>query len=184
MKLKDLSLMAVFIALITAGTFIRIPLPLCPLTLQPLFTTLAGLLLGRKRGFGSVAGYVMLGLLGVPIFTGGGGFGYVLQPTFGFLIGYCVSAWIAGALSEKKEPTVLHLSLAGIAGLMAVYIVGLPYYWLISQFYLGTFQGVWTMMVSCFLLPFPKDVASCVFAAFLGRRLLPVIKRMDQGGTI
>lgn len=183
MKTRDLTLMAVFIALITAGTFIRIPLPLCPLTLQPLFTTLAGVMLGRKRGFGSVAGYVLLGLMGLPVFTGGGGIGYVLQPTFGFLVGYCVSAWVAGSVAETGEPTVLRLSLGGMAGLIAVYGIGLVYYWIIYRFYLGTFQGFRVMLLNCFLLPLPKDLLSCVLAGVLGKRLMPVIRRIEQGGT-
>lgn len=184
MKTRDLTLMAVFIALITAGTFIRIPLPLCPLTLQPLCTTLAGVVLGSKRGAGSVAGFIMLGLLGLPVFTGGGGFGYVLQPTFGFLLGFCVSAYIAGRFVETGEPTVLRLSVGSIAGLLVMYVIGMVYYWVIYQFYLGTFQGFWVMLLNCFLLPLPKDIASCFLAAILGKKLLPVLKRMEQGGTV
>lgn len=180
MKLKDITLMAMFIALITAGTFIRIPLPLCPLTLQPLCTTLAGILLGSKRGFGSVAGYVLLGLIGIPVFTGGGGIGYVLQPTFGFLIGYCFSAWIAGKIAETGTTTVLRLSLGGVAGLVAVYGIGLVYYWLIYEYYLGTFQGFWVMLLNCFLLPLPKDILSCILAGILGKRLLPVIRQTEM----
>ena len=57
------------------------------MTLQYLFTAMAGLLLGRRWGALSQAVYVLLGLVGLPIFTMGGGFGYVFQPTFGFLLG-------------------------------------------------------------------------------------------------
>ncbi len=67
------------------GAFIRIPVPLVPFTLQITFTTLAGLfLLGSKKGAISVAVYVLMGLIGIPVFTQGGGFSYVLKPSFGF----------------------------------------------------------------------------------------------------
>ena len=71
---RDLILCALFTALSAIGAFIRIPVPLVPFTLQITFTTLAGLLLGSKKGAISVAVYVLMGLIGIPVFTQGGGF--------------------------------------------------------------------------------------------------------------
>ena len=79
---RDLILCALFTALSAIGAFIRIPVPLVPFTLQITFTTLAGLLLGSKKGAISVAVYVLMGLIGIPVFTQGGGFSYVLKPMF------------------------------------------------------------------------------------------------------
>lgn len=67
-KTQSLTYCSLFTALIAAGAFIKIPVPVVPFTLQFLFTTLAGLLLGAKRGFISVAAYMVLGLAGLPIF--------------------------------------------------------------------------------------------------------------------
>lgn len=64
---RDLVLFALFTALIAIGAFIRIPVPFCPFTLQLLFTTLAGAILGGRRGAASVSVYVLLGLVGVPV---------------------------------------------------------------------------------------------------------------------
>ena len=72
-RLFRLILSAVFAALIAVGAFIRIPTPLVPVTMQLLFTTLAGLLLGGRYGALSAALYLVLGLAGVPVFTEGGG---------------------------------------------------------------------------------------------------------------
>ena len=66
---KNMILSALFVALIAIGAFIKIPVPVCPFTLQLLFTTLAGLLLGARLGFISVCVYIVIGLIGVPIFT-------------------------------------------------------------------------------------------------------------------
>lgn len=71
-KTKNMILCAMFVALIAAGAFIKIPVPVVPFTLQYLFTMLAGLLLGAKRGFISVCIYIFLGLVGLPIFAQGG----------------------------------------------------------------------------------------------------------------
>lgn len=69
MKTKDLVLCAMFVALIAVGAFIKVPVPVVPFTLQFLFTMLAGLLLGPVNGALAVVVYIVLGLVGPPIFT-------------------------------------------------------------------------------------------------------------------
>lgn len=71
MKTKDLVLCAMFVALIAVGAFIKVPVPVVPFTLQFLFTMLAGLLLGPVNGALAVVVYIVLGLVGLPIFTQG-----------------------------------------------------------------------------------------------------------------
>ena len=78
-KTRELVLCALFTALTAVGAFIKIPVPVVPFTLQFLFTMLAGLLLGGRLGAISVGAYAVLGLLGLPIFTEGGGFWYLLK---------------------------------------------------------------------------------------------------------
>lgn len=175
MKTKDLTLIAIFIALITVGTFIRIPLPLCSITLQTFFVTLSGLLLGGKRAAASVGGFVLLGLIGLPVFTNGGGIGYVLQPTFGYILGFGIGAFLTGCIAFGGSPSVLRFTVAGLCGLAAVYVIGVGYFWCISRYYLKSDLSVQAMLVSCLLLPLPKDVVSCVLAAFLGKRLWPIV---------
>ena len=89
-KLRNHILCAIFTALIAIGAFIRIPVPVVPFTLQFLFTTLAGVLLGSRLGAISVVLYIALGLLGVPVFAEGGGPGYILKPSFGYLPGFAI----------------------------------------------------------------------------------------------
>ena len=69
-KTKSMIYCGLFTALIAAGAFIKIPIPVVPFTLQYLFTMLAGLFLGSRRGMISVVAYMLLGLAGLPIFFG------------------------------------------------------------------------------------------------------------------
>ena len=108
---RNMVLAALFAALTAIGAFLQIPTGTVPITLQFLFTALAGLLLGWKWGAISQLLYVGIGLLGLPVFTQGGGIGYVLQPSFGFLLGLIPAAAVIGALSNT-----LRLELVSLAG--------------------------------------------------------------------
>lgn len=89
-KTRSLVYCTLFTALIAVGAFIKIPIPVVPFTLQYLFTMLAGILLGSRLGSLSVLAYMILGLIGLPIFSEGGGIGYVFKPSFGYIIGFAL----------------------------------------------------------------------------------------------
>ena len=133
-KTKTLIYCSLFTALIAVGAFIKIPVPVVPFTLQYLFTMLAGLLLGSRKGTLSVVAYMLLGLAGLPIFSEGGGFWYVLKPSFGYIIGFCLGTYITGKIAEKiKRKTVVAYLAANLAGLMIVYAVGMIYYYIVCN---------------------------------------------------
>lgn len=170
-------LCALFVALIIIGTFIRIPIPVVPFTLQLLFTMLAGLLLGGKLGSLAVCIYIALGLMGLPVFASGGGIGYVLQPSFGYIIGFAVATFVTGKIAnQKSNPGYKRLLAANFIGLGIVYLFGMVYYYLISEFYLGTPIGLWPLFLYCFVLAVPGDIVLCIVGAILGKRLIPLIK--------
>lgn len=172
---KETVLFALFTALIAIGAFIRVPVPVCPFTLQLLFTTLAGLILGSKRGALSVALYVGLGLLGIPVFTSGGGPSYIFQPTFGYLIGFIAGAYVTGYMAERaRSRSFGRILLANLTGLMIVYLFGMVYVYIINTYYLGTPIGIWPIVLYCFILAVPGDICLCILAAGLSRKLLHV----------
>lgn len=180
---KRMTWVSLFVALIAAGAFIKVPIPVVPFTLQFLFTTLAGALLGAKLGTLSVVGYITLGLVGLPIFAGGGGPGYILQPTFGYLIGFALATYVTGTCVQRRPTAnIPQLMLANFFGLLIVYAVGMLYYWLIYQFYIGTGIGFWTLFLYGFLLAVPGDLVLCGVAAVISRRLIPVLKRGGLNG--
>ena len=169
-------LCAMFAALIAIGAFIRIPIPVVPFTLQFLFTTLAGILLGPKRGAISVLLYLVIGLIGVPVFAEGGGLYYALKPSFGYLIGFALGAYISGIFAEDNNITIKHLLFGNVLNLLVVYLCGMVYFYFIMNFYLGKATSAWTVFLYGFILAVPGDIVLCLIAAILGKRLLPVIK--------
>lgn len=177
-RTKNLVLMALFTALIAVGAFIRIPIPVIPFTLQVFFTTLAGILLGKKYGTLSVVAYVCIGLIGIPVFTNGGGPSYLFQPTFGYLIGFCIGTFVTGAIAHQvSSPSMKRLLAANFCGLILIYLCGMVYYWFIASYYLDTEIGLWTLFLYCFLMTIAGDIVSCIFAAFLGKRLIPILHK-------
>lgn len=177
-NVRNLVYMALFIVLITIGAKVVIPIPVCPFTLQLLFTTLAGLVLGPVYGGISVLCYIVLGLIGVPVFATGGGFGYVLQPTFGYLVGFAAGAFLTGLIARKHRESCsfLRLLAANFAGLLVVYLMGIVYFWLIKTFYIGNPIGFKALILYCFVLAVPGDIVLCVVAAILSKKLLPILK--------
>lgn len=128
-KITRIVLIALFAALIAVGAFIRIPLPPVPITLQTLFTLVAALLLPLTVSISSVLVYLFLGIIGLPIFTSGGGLAAVTGPTGGYLIGLIPAVIIGGLMvrSEKEKPLWYYL-LASFVATVAIYIPGL--FWL------------------------------------------------------
>lgn len=180
-KTKDMVLCALFVALIAAGAFIKIPIPLVPFTLQTLFTMMAGLLLGGKLGACAVGAYIFLGLAGLPIFTQGGGPGYIFQPTFGYIIGFAVGTYVTGVIANRtRKPGYLRLLAANLAGLAIIYLFGMVYFYLISNYYLGTPIGLWPLFLYCFVLAVPGDIALCILGAILGKRLIPLVREKER----
>lgn len=175
LDVKGMVLCALFAALIAVGAFLRIPISYVPVTLQFLFTNLAGLLLGRKKGFISVALYIFIGLVGIPIFTQGGGPGYIFQPTFGYILGFALGTWLAGLISEKGGNSVIIYILAGLANFVVMFAIGLAYFYLIENFYLSQAMNI-TKVIALGFLPFAAgDAIFVVVCAFIAKRLQPLV---------
>ena len=176
MKLRNLILTALFAALTAIGAFIRIPFAFSSITLQFFFTAMAGVLLGARWGAASQAVYVLLGLAGLPIFTQGGGFSYVLQPTFGFLVGLIPAAWLIGYMSRKKSG-FWWLCLSCLAGLGVLYLIGMPYMAVILNVYLAKGMSLWALLMAGMLPFLPGDMVKIAVTALLCGRLRTVLSR-------
>lgn len=167
MNTRTLTRTALFAALTAAGAFIRIPLGYSSITLQFFFTAMAGCLLGPVWGPVSQTVYVALGLIGLPIFTQGGGLTYLLQPTCGFLIGLIPSAWVIGLPTAHRPPHPVRTALACLAGLTVLYAVGLPYMAVILNQYMGKAMD-FSAILWAGMLPFlPGDMLKIAVTAAL-----------------
>lgn len=175
---KKLAQAALMAALTAVGAFVRFPLGAMSFTLQDMFTVLAGVLLGWKWGCASQAAYVALGLLGLPIFTMGGGLGYVLQPSFGFLLGIIPAAAVTGALAGGKgDPR--RVVPACVAGLAVMYLIGVPYMGAILNLYMGKGLSVWTIVKTGMLIYLPGDALKVAVVAVSAPALCRGLKRME-----
>ena len=165
-------LCALFVALVAAGAFIRIPVGTDVYTLQFLFTLLAGLLLGARLGAAAVLTYVLLGLVGVPVFASGGGPGYVLQPTFGYLVGFILQAWYCGVAARRlSRRTFGRLLAVNCGGMAIVYLIGISYFYFVSNYVIDAPSAVWPVIFYCGILQIVPDFLLCVAAAGLAVRL-------------
>lgn len=173
---KNLVLMSLFTALICLGAFIKIPIPYIPFTLQFLFTSLAGLLLGPVLGTLSVLLYLFIGLIGIPVFTQGGGFSYVFIPTFGYLLGFVFATFLTGLISSKKTKNQIKTYwIATVLGLFTVYTFGLLYYYVLSIWVLNTPVDLGVLFLYGFVLAIPGDLMLCFVASSLAKKIKPFV---------
>jgi len=126
-SLRGMAYASMFGALTAVGAFIMIPLPPVPITMQTFFVSLAGALLGGYLGAMSQVVYILLGVIGLPVFAGGkAGAGVLLGPTGGYLIGFVVGAYVIGWMtSMKKRAGLLWLLLAMLVGHVFIYVLGI-----------------------------------------------------------
>jgi len=173
-------LTALFTALTILGAFIRIPTATVPFTLQILFVLLAGILLGPFWGALSQLLYILLGLIGLPVFAGGGGLAYVMQPSFGFLAGYIAGAAVAGWIAFSGKTSVWRLTAACLAGLAVIYAIGLPYMAWILNVHLSKNLDAKYIITNGMLIFLPWDAVKVAGAVALARILKPVISRWEK----
>ena len=123
------------------------------------------------KGAISVGCYVLLGLVGVPIFAAGGGIGYIFRPSFGYLVGFIVSAYVTGKVCEKLKASYKNYLLACLAGFVVTYAIGIVYKFIILNFYAHTPATLGVIFLSCFPLDMPGDFVLCLLAAGVGLRM-------------
>ena len=139
---RDITLVGMFAALAAVVAVLgRFGITaIVPFSLQPMVALLAGGLLGARLGAMSMLVYVLMGLVGLPVFEKPpfGGPAYLLQPTFGFLLSFIAAAYVSGKLLDGKQSGgFLRYYTAMLAGLCVIYAVGLPFLYVILNFYMG-----------------------------------------------
>ncbi len=129
MTLKEMILISIFAALTAIFAQIIVPLPVgpVPITLQVLAVCLASAILGSRLAIFSQLIYISLGLIGMPVFSGGAaGPAQIMGPTGGYIIGFLPAAFVIGKIVERKPyPTSANTLLAMLCGLSIIYSLGM-----------------------------------------------------------
>jgi len=172
-------LIALFAALTAIGGFLKIPTPAVPFTLQVFFSAYAGIFLGSKKGMISQILYVLIGLAGIPIFTEGGGLAYIFKPTFGYILGFILCAYIAGKITESfREAKFMNVFIASFIGLASVYVIGVPYLYIMINRVADTaitFSAAIKMGLAPFLV---HDLIKCIIVTVTATKILPILGRL------
>lgn len=175
-RTRDLTLMALFAALMAVGANIAQFLVIggIPITLQTFFAILAGAILGSRLGALSMILYLLIGLVGAPVFAQfTGGPAIFFKPTFGFVLSFIVLAYVVGKIIEKTNfQTMPKFFIACFTGLVINYFIGTNYMYVAFKYWLEAPEGfsyaaAWLMM----LPPLPKDIILTIFAALTAPRI-------------
>ncbi len=166
-RTREMVLAALMSALTALLSVFSIPVGPTALTLQTFSAALAGYVLGGRTGCLAVIGYLMLGMCGLPVFSGmTGGPGVLLGPTGGFLLGFPAMAWLCGR--GGRGPIA---AAAGLGGLAVVYIIGTVWMAAAAGMSIGQSAAVG-------VVPFiVKDILSVAGAYWLGKVVRRRIER-------
>jgi len=175
--LSDVALMGLGALLVALFSQVVIPLPFTPVpvTGQTLAVLLVGALLGSRRGFGSLRMYLVSGVMGLPVFSGGMvGIARLAGPTGGYLLGFLAAAFVVGTLCERsgaRRPVPLVLVL--VLGSLVIYLFGVP--WL--SLYVGLEKSL-----ALGLIPFiPGDLVKIAIAVGVLQSYLVIRNRGGEG---
>lgn len=175
-KTYDLVYISIFVVLIAICSWISIPLTV-PVTLQTFGIFMAVGLLGGKRGTLAVLVYILMGALGIPVFSGfTGGIGIIAGTTGGYIVGFLFSALLMWGMEKAFGRSTAVLAVSMVLGLVLCYAVGTLWFMAVYGASSGAI-GIFTVLGWCvfpFIIP---DMAKAVLALILTRRLSGVIQR-------
>ncbi|MEK4627823.1 MAG: biotin transporter BioY [Solibacillus sp.] len=181
-KTIDLIYSALFATLIMIGANITAFAPFLtiggvPITLQTFFAILAGLVLGSKKGAIACTVYLFIGLAGAPVFSKFlGGPSAILYPTFGFIVTFILSAYVAGKIVEHYKTRTSYVIAALIATAIN-YILGTTWMYFAYKLWAAAPDGFNFAMAWLWMLPpMPKDIVLAIFAGFFAFRIQKILK--------
>lgn len=175
-SVRDITQIGIFTALTAVGAFISIPIGPVPITLQSFFVLLSGIILGSKKAMFSQITYLLLGLIGFPIFSGfSGGLQHIFKPSFGFIIGYVAAAYVTGKLTEEKTASQ-YLWAAVLAGTLIIYTFGLPYMFYILNIMLNSNLSIVKILQLGMFAFIPGDMLKAVIIVFFAQKISPLLK--------
>ena len=174
-KISDMIYIAISVALMAICAWISIPAPV-PFTLQTFGVFVTVGILGGKRGSLAILIYLLLGLIGVPVFSGfGGGIQALLGATGGYIIGFLLSALAMWGMEKLLGKKTWALALSMVLGLLVCYAFGTIWFMVVYARPTGAI-GLWTALGWCVFPYIIPDLAKIVLALMLSKRLAAVLK--------
>ena len=174
---QELTMMALLAAILCVSSYINIPLPISPvpITAQILVVNLIALLLKPKKAALTVGVWLLLGAVGLPVFSGGrGGFGILAGPTGGYAFGYLLMAFVVAFLCGKCKKAVEKLLILIIVGIPIMYVLGVAW----MKYVTGVdWMAAWTTGALAFL---PGDIVKAVAAVAIAKPLYPLVANSRQ----
>lgn len=182
----DITFVGMFAALMAIGANITSWAPFLqvagvPLSMQPFFAILAGLLLGSRLGSLSMAIYMLVGIAGAPVFAKfSGGIGVIFSSTGGFILSYIVTAYVVGKIIERNsKPQLPTFMIASFVGILLIYVVGTNYMYVAVNTWLEADMGygyAWGIM-TWFAV---KDIAFTILGAFIAPRVYYSLQKTSR----
>lgn len=174
---RSIAFTALSIAIMAVSAWITVPIGPVPFTLQMFAVTFAILVLAPKQAIGAVAGYLALGAIGVPVFSGmRGGIGVLMGPTGGFLWGYLIGVALAvGVLALFRRSGVDNFAVGMLCGLVftaVAYVCGWLQYMLVAG--VGPFES-FLVTVAPFVI---VDIVKVAAATAVARTVIRAVPRM------
>lgn len=181
-RLKSMVFVALMAAFLCIFSPISIPLPLVPITLQTFGVFLVSALLGWKRGTVAVLIYLLLGLIGLPVFSGWtGGFSSFATPSSGYIIGFVFTALLTGFLIDRFPNRLWMYPVAMIAGLAVCYLFGTIWFLVYMNVWMSTPYSFWEAVLICVL---PFLVGDAVKIAAATALSYPLRKQLVRNGVL
>lgn len=176
--IKDLCYMSIALSLLIVGSKISFNIGPIPLTLQTIMIAFICLLF-KSKSIIIILVYILMGLIGIPVFASGGGYVYLFKPSFGFIIGFLVQAICEAFINTDKIKTkplfFIGTILKAWFGHIISVIVGVIYMWLIYKFYNGETKSILSL-IEVGVLPFIlKDTICVVISSLIYIRLKDTI---------
>ncbi|MCD8084100.1 MAG: biotin transporter BioY [Clostridiales bacterium] len=167
-SVNNLTMMAMMVALISASSYITIPLPFssAAITAQTLVVNFIGLLLAPQETFVVMLTWILVGFVGLPVFSGGtGGPAKLFGPSGGYIFGFLIVSVLISLFCRKVKDIRLQTAFLIIIGIPVIYLLGSV------QMKLVTGQP-WAAILVQSVLPFiPLDIVKCIAAAALAKAM-------------
>ena len=168
-RTRNIVFSSLLCALLCVSAFVSFMVPPFPVkfTFQVLIIFVTAGVLSPSYAFATVAVYTVLGLIGVPVFSAGGGIGYVLTPYFGYILGFLAATPLMSFIIRYKAEgkiKIVRYAIAAVVGLVTIYALGVAYLYVIKNAYLGSTIAIATAIKVGCLIFLPLDGIKAVLA--------------------